>query len=95
MHNIIDLDRYPLDKPKSSCWSELVKGCKSGLQKDGLFNLPGFMREDAVAKAITEMKPKLLSEAFIHARQHNIYFKKSITDLPSDHDALQEFETSN
>ena len=36
-----------------------------------------------------------LREQFEHARRHNIYFQKALPDLPKDHPALREFETSN
>jgi len=92
---MIDLDRYPLDKPDSSAWAELVEVCKASLAKEGLFNLPGFIRPEALPGAVAELKPILDHDAFTHARRHNIYFRKDINGLEDDHPALTEFETSN
>ena len=95
MRELIDLDRYPLDQPGSPAWLALVAACRSDLAKEGMFNLPGLVRESAIDEAVQTLKPILASEAFVHARRHNIYFKKSVDGLPETHPALQEFETSN
>ncbi|MEM7215735.1 MAG: 2OG-Fe(II) oxygenase [Pseudomonadota bacterium] len=95
MHDVINLDLYPLDRPDSRPWVKLVENCKKSLEKDGLFNLPEFIRSDALAEAVTELKPVLAREAFVHARRHNIYFRKNINGLSENHPALTQFETSN
>ncbi|WP_109312714.1 2OG-Fe(II) oxygenase [Ruegeria sp. AU67] len=95
MKDLIDLERYPLGKPDNLGWKDLVESCKASLAKDGLFNLQGFFRPEALAGAVEELKPVLDHEAFTHARRHNIFFKKDIVGLESDHPALTEFETSN
>lgn len=95
MQNILNLDRYPLDRPNSAEWLALVENCKEELSREGLFNLPGFLNETAVSNAVGELKPVLDVNSFTHARRHNIYFKKEIDGLQPDHPALQEFETSN
>jgi hypothetical protein len=95
MHDLIDLDTYPLDQPNSPAWQNLVADCRARLAQDGLFNLPGFLRPDVLEQTTAALRPILAREAFTHARRHNIYFAKSISGLPDDHPALQQFETSN
>jgi len=95
MHDIIDLERYPLNHPQSDAWMELVADCQANLADDGLFNLPGFVRKIALGTAVAELKPVLSTDAFTHARWHNIYFKGTIDGLPDSHPALRTFETSN
>ncbi|MCP5085373.1 MAG: 2OG-Fe(II) oxygenase [Rhodobacteraceae bacterium] len=95
MQNIVDLEAYPLDRPKSDEWQSLVRRCREKLADNGLFNLPGFLRPDAVQAALAELKPVLAADAFTHARHHNIYFKKDIPGLDADHPALETFETIN
>lgn len=95
MHSIIDLDTYALDRPHTTAWSRLVTDCKDKLAVHGLFNLPGFIRDEAIAKAVTEVKPTLDAMGFIHARRHNIYFSEDIAGLEPKHPALQKFETAN
>lgn len=95
MHELINLDAYPLDKPSSPGWNDLVETCKASLAKDGLFNLPGFVQPDALPAMVAELKPVLAKNAYTHARLHNIYFKNQIEGLADDHPALTQFETSN
>lgn len=95
MQSIVNLDQYPLDQPHSPAWNTLVEACKNQLMKDGLFNLPEFLKEEAVSTAVEELVPVLATEAFTHARKHNIYFKKVIEGVEPTHPALMEFETSN
>jgi hypothetical protein len=93
MHDILDLDRYPLHKPGSKAWLELVEHCKVDLACEGMFNLEGFVREAAVEKAITEIKPVMDTLSFVHKRAHNVYFRKEVPELPADHPALRTVET--
>ncbi|WP_171102247.1 2OG-Fe(II) oxygenase [Ruegeria sp. HKCCD7255] len=95
MQDLVDLVRYPLDQPNSKSWSALVQCCQADLTRDGMFNLPGFFRRTAMDQAVAHLVQLLSKNAFVHARRHNIYFKKSIEGLPEDHPALTEFETSN
>jgi hypothetical protein len=95
MRDILDLDRYPLDKPGSNQWIALVEKCQADLERDGMFNLEGFVTSDAFLKAVDELKPIIDTLAFVHKRRHNIYFKKNIPDLAEGHPALTMTETIN
>lgn len=95
MHDTLDLDRYPLDRPGTPEWQALVARCQAELDREGMFNLDGLMRPGAVKQAVSEVTPVLDTAAFVHKRSHNIYFKKSIPELPVDHPALKTFETVN
>ena len=50
MHDILDLERYPLHKPGSPEWLALVDRCKADLARDGMFNLDDLMRPEAIAQ---------------------------------------------
>jgi alkylated DNA repair dioxygenase AlkB len=95
MKDILDLDHYPLDKPGSAKWLALVEKCQTDLTKDGMFNLEGFVKNEALAKAVAELKPVIDTLSFVHTRRHNIYFKKEIPGLAADHPALAMTETIN
>jgi len=43
MNRFLDLEKYPLDRPDSAAYAELVEKCQAGLVSDGMFNLPGFL----------------------------------------------------
>ena len=95
MQDLIDLDRYPLDKPGTPAWDALVAQCRADLARDGMFDLAGFLRPAALAQAVAELTPRSREDAFTHSRQHNIYFRKEVPGLDPDHPALKLFETVN
>ncbi|MEZ5778766.1 MAG: 2OG-Fe(II) oxygenase [Paracoccaceae bacterium] len=95
MRDILDLDRYPLDRPDSLDWQALVASAKGDLADHGMFNLQGLLQPSAIAEAVAELSPRFDTESFTHARKHNIYFRKDMTDVPPDHPALRQFETVN
>ena len=95
MHEIIDLQQFPLDRLDSEDGQALVKRCQDDLEHDGMFNLHGLMRPEAIARTVAEVGPLIEASAFTHSRQHNIYFLPEIQDLPADHPALKQFETVN
>ncbi len=95
MRDIIDLDRYPLDQPGTPAWQALVDHARAELAATGMFNLEGFLRPAAITRAAASLTPTFATDAFTHARKHNIYFRKSVEGLPPDHPALREVETIN
>ncbi len=95
MHDILDLARYPLDRPGSPEWQALVDRCMADLSKNGMYNLEGLVRPEALARAVAEVRPVMDTLSFVHTREHNIYFMKSIPGLPDDHPALAKTKTIN
>lgn len=95
MNRIIDLDRYPLNDLQSPAAKALIAQCQAELSANGMFNLPGFVREEVVAACAKKLQPRLDKESFTHKRRHNVYFLKSVPGLAPDHPALKEVETVN
>lgn len=95
MRQILDLDRYPLDRPGSPGWETLVQRCRADLVRDGMYNLEGLVRPEALARAVAELRPVIDTLSFTHRRRHNIYFRKEIPGLAADHPALAMTETVN
>lgn len=95
MRDILDLDRYPLDKPSTAEWQALVDKCRADLAAKGMFNLEGLMHTGVAAGSATDLASAFETKSFTHARDHNIYFKDHIEGLPEDHPALMRFQTSN
>lgn len=91
--DLVDLDRYPLDRPDSAGWAALVARARADLARDGMFNLAGFLRPEAVASAVAALVPRFDAESFTHARRHNIYFRNEVPGLAPDHPALRQVET--
>ena len=93
MKDILDLDRYPLDREGSAEWQRLVDQSVAALEADGMFNLEGFLRPGVAEKAVREIQPVMAARSHVHKRMHNIYFKPDIPELASDHPALRKVET--
>lgn len=95
MNHLLDLDTYPLDRPDSAEYAALVAKCRARLAADGMFDLPGFLREDVTRAAADAAKPAMATESYRHARRHNIYFRDSVEGLTDDHPAMTKVETVN
>ncbi|MEI9405420.1 2OG-Fe(II) oxygenase [Mesorhizobium argentiipisi] len=93
IENILDLDRYPLNREGSAEWQQLVGESKAALAANGMFNLEGFLRPGIAEKAVAEIRPVMDTRSHVHKRMHNIYFKPSIPELSPDHPALRKVET--
>jgi hypothetical protein len=95
MERHLDLERYPLHDLQGARGRALVEQCKLDLAERGMFNLPGFLRPDALARSLSEVSPLFGDGAFLHKRSHNIYFAEDIAGLAPDHPALMRLETTN
>lgn len=95
MKELIDLEKYPLDRPDSAQYAALIDRCRADIAEHGLFVLDGFIHPAVAQGAADALKPAMASESFRHARQHNVYFTDSVPGLPEDHPALSKVETVN
>lgn len=95
MKDLLDLDRFPLDRPGTPDWQALVARCQADLEAEGMFNLDGLMHPERAAEIAQTLLPRFDSDSFTHERKHNVYFLKSVPGLPEDHPALTLFQTSN
>ena len=95
IEDIIDLQRYPIDRLNQAQGVKLVKQCQQALDQHGLFNLAGFLLPDAIQLAIENSAEQLADHSFTHERNHNIYFLPEVAGLPKDHPALKQFKTIN
>ncbi len=95
MDHLINLHAYPINRPGSPAYASLVADCRRRLAADGMFDLPGFMLPSATVTAAQAVGPAMASQAFRHARRHNIYFRDHVEGLPPDHPALKQVETVN
>ena len=95
MRGILDLDRYPIEKPGTSGYADLVARCRTELVQDGMFNLEGFVHADAISRAAAEVKSLSERVSYTHRRLHNVYFLDHVDGIAGDHPALTRFETIN
>ena len=95
MRELLDLDRYPLDRPDGDLGQELLSRCRNELERHGMFSLPELVRPEALRLCVDEVAPILERDAFTHAREHNIYFDDAIAGVEPTHPALRRFRTVN
>jgi hypothetical protein len=93
LRNILDLERYPIDRLESGRTKALIDRCRSELDSEGMFDLEGLVRPEVIERCAAEMQGRLDREAFTHRRSHNVYFLKNVPGLSPDHPALHEVET--
>ena len=95
MRQILDLDRFPLNRPDSVRGRELLARCRRELRETGMFSLAGLIRPAALERCVAEVEPFFGTAAFTHSREHNIYFDDEIEGVQADHPALSRFRTVN
>ncbi len=72
MHDILDLDHFPIDQPDTPEHATLVAQCQAALVKDGMYNLSGFLRPEHAQSAADALKSETASNSFNPDRQANI-----------------------
>ena len=78
MRQILDLDRFPLDRPDGVRGRELLARCRRELRETGMFSLAELIRPAALERCVAEVEPFFGTAAFTHSREHNIYFDDEI-----------------
>lgn len=90
LHQIVDLDRYPLDRLDAAERRGLVDQCRAELDETGCCLLPGFLKPEAIAAAFADADAAL-------PRAHQVDFATTydegypnphgmpLTALPADH----------
>ena len=95
MKELLDLERYPIDRLESAEGAALVARCQADLAVEGMFNLHGLVHRHVIERCATVLQPLLDTVSYTHKRSHNVYFLNSVAGLDSDHPALRHTETLN
>lgn len=85
IERIIDLDRYPIDRPEDRRYDDLLEQGRAALAERSLFTLPGFVRAGVVepmARELADLEPR--SARFVLARNAYDYAAPQ-SDWPDDH----------
>ena len=90
--DLVDLDRYPLDRSGSISLRELVTDCRNQLATRGVAILPGLIRPDAVERMAAETEAVIDRTYFCDSR-HNAYLKAPDLDLSADHPRNRDLAT--
>lgn len=79
---VLDLDRYPLDRLDSERGQLLVEACRAALRFEGACQLPGLVKPEAVQRLVAEALAKN-PNAHRTDDTHNVYFEKVNADAPA------------
>ncbi|MCE8510590.1 hypothetical protein KBY24_00690 [Ruegeria pomeroyi] len=94
LHDLIDLGRYPIDRPDAPAYADLLADLRREIAEDGCAVLPGFAHPAGVARLVAE------ADAVAHLGHRsfsrtNVYFSQDDPDLPANHPVRQFFDRSN
>ena len=95
MRELLDLERYPLDRPATPDYEALIARCRADLERACMFNLEKFVRPAAIRAAAAELAPMATNSSYTHARTHNVYFLECAEGVDATHPALKKFQTIN
>jgi len=81
--DIVDLDRYPFDRPDSTAVRDAVEGCRADLHARGCSVLQGFFAPgiEAMRREASELAPR----AYFRERFGNPYSSPDDPGLPANH----------
>ena len=82
--DLVDLDRYPIDRPTSENYSSLVTHARRELAHDGVCVLDGFLRPDAIDQILPRLDA-MEHFAFHAVKQHNVYLRSDDPQFGNDH----------
>lgn len=92
--DLVDLGRYPLDRPGSSAWRRMITDLQRDLEADGCAVLPGFVHPRGVEKLAAEAD-RVAQMAHRSFSRTNAYFSKDDPTLPPEHPVRRFYDRSN
>lgn len=84
LHELVDLDRYPITEPDGPAWQSAVAGIRAGLAETGCRVLPDFIRADALDD-LREEGARIAPSAYYDVETVNAYNIDVRTPLPPEH----------
>jgi hypothetical protein len=81
---LVDLARYPIDRPGTPAYRALVERCRRSIADSALVALPAFATPDGVARLAAEADG-LQSQAHFRAYAYSAYSGPEDTSLPPEH----------
>lgn len=93
--NIVDLIKYPIDKPDSAEYIKIINRVKAGLKDGGCAVLPNFLNSSGLEALVTEAESRKPYAYYSPSKLCNIYLAKGNPDKPSDHPQNVFMERTN
>ncbi len=94
LHDIVDLGKYPIDRPGSSAYDRMIADLRGDLEREGCAVLPGFVHEEGLA-LLTEEADRVSDRAHRSFGRTNPYFSQDDPSLPWYHPVRQFEDRSN
>ena len=94
VRGFIDLEHYPIDRPRSTEYARLVSAGRGELIDDGCVVLSGFVRPDCVTPLIEE-SDRVAQNAHRSFNRTNVYFTQDDPKLPGTHPLRRFYNRSN
>ncbi|MBQ4825061.1 hypothetical protein J4729_10945 [Leisingera sp. HS039] len=94
LSDLVDLGRYPIDRPGSEAYARLIADLQRDLGADGCAVLPGFVHQDGIAMLAAEADA-VAENGHKSFSRTNAYFSKDDPALPETHPVRQFYDRSN
>lgn len=92
--DLVDLGRYPIDRPNSQAYDRLIEDVRRDLDKDGCAVLPGFVHEEGLVQLLEEADA-VAPRAHRSFNRTNAYFTKDDPRFGIAHPIRRFFDRSN
>lgn len=88
IESIVDVDRYPLHRPRSAAVARLVREGRAKLEQDALFTMPGFVRPEAARAMAAELEARVPIACRLDALSGSYSYGGNGTVWPAGHPRL-------
>lgn len=92
--DLVDLGRYPMDRPGSPAYQRMIADVRRDLEEDGCAVLPGFVHDQGTSHLVAEAD-QVAPMGHRSFTRTNAYFGTEDPNLPLDHPARQFYDRSN
>ena len=89
--DLIDLERYPLERTGSQEYLALVERCRAAHRENDCVNLPGFVRADSLAAFAREASVLIERHGYRKSHQRTALFNQGDPSKPAGHPANRLF----
>lgn len=94
LHDLVDLGRYPIDRPDSPAYDRMIEDLKRELDQDGCAVLPGFVHETGIELLLLEADT-VAPKAHRSFNRTNAYFTKDDPRFGIAHPIRRFYDRSN
>jgi len=92
--DLVDLGRYPIDRPDSAAYQRLIADIRRELDADGCAVLPGFVHQDGLAQLLAEAE-SVAPRAHRSFNRTNAYFTRDDPRFGIGHPIRRFYDRSN